>query len=173
MTHKRGPAKELKPSKFNTKTQCNSDSSSRPPGYQGCTLGVIGTAPFWELLSGAAVTLLGSYLLLHHEQPMQREWDARSCKENATKKAALFGGMHSLGALRKLFSSSRRNMQAIVVSALGDSSSLQLAESSLPVAGPGQALVKLEYSGVNYIDTYFRTGLYPTQLPYTPGAFAR
>ena len=88
------------------------------------------------------------------------------------KKAALFGGMHSL-ALRNLFSSSRRNMQAIVVSALGDSSSLQLAHVSLPLAGPGQALVKLEYSGVNYIDTYFRTGLYPTQLPYTPGAFAR
>jgi hypothetical protein len=96
----------------------------------------------------------------------------RRLERERDEEAALFGSMHSL-ALRNLFSSSRRNMQAIVVSALGDSSSLQLAHVSLPLAGPGQALVKLEYSGVNYIDTYFRSGLYPTQLPYTPGAFAR
>ena len=73
-------------------------------------------------------------------------------------------------ALQNLSSSSRTAMQAIVVSALGDSSVLQLkADVPVPHAGPGHALVKLEYSGVNYIDTYFRSGLYPTPLPYTPG----
>jgi hypothetical protein len=62
-------------------------------------------------------------------------------------------------------------MQAIIVSALGDSSSLQLrTDVAVPTAAPGHTLVKLQFSGVNYIDTYFRSGLYPTQLPYTPGA---
>ncbi len=65
-------------------------------------------------------------------------------------------------------------MQAIIVSALGDSSSLQLIpDAPVPQAAPGHALIKLQFSGVNYIDTYFRSGLYPTQLPYTPGASAR
>jgi NADPH2:quinone reductase len=36
--------------------------------------------------------------------------------------------------------------------------------------GPGQALVRHSAIGVNYIDVYFRTGLYPPpQLPFTPG----
>jgi NADPH:quinone reductase len=65
-------------------------------------------------------------------------------------------------------------MQAIVVAALGDSSRLQLrTDVPVPPAAPGHVLVKLEYAGVNYIDIYFRSGLYPTQLPYTPGAHAR
>ena len=38
-----------------------------------------------------------------------------------------------------------------------------------PEAGPGQALVKIEASGVNFIDIYFRTGLYPAELPITNG----
>jgi NADPH2:quinone reductase len=63
-------------------------------------------------------------------------------------------------------------MQAIVVAAIGDSSCLQLrADVPVPFAEPGHLLVKLEYAGVNYIDTYFRSGLYPTKLPFIPGAF--
>jgi NADPH2:quinone reductase len=38
-----------------------------------------------------------------------------------------------------------------------------------PAAGAGQAVVKLEASGVNYIDVYFRTGAYKTALPLTLG----
>lgn len=73
-------------------------------------------------------------------------------------------------ALRSLSSLPRASMQAIVVSALGDSSSLQLrGDVPVPVAPPGHLLVKLQYSGVNFIDTYFRSGLYATQLPYIPG----
>jgi NADPH2:quinone reductase len=65
-------------------------------------------------------------------------------------------------------------MQGIVVSALGDSSSLSLRTGiPVPHAGLGEVLIKLQYAGVNYIDTYFRSGLYPTQLPYTPGAISR
>lgn len=36
--------------------------------------------------------------------------------------------------------------------------------------GPGQALVKQTASGLNFIDTYHRTGLYPVKLPFVPGS---
>ncbi|MEQ9315861.1 MAG: quinone oxidoreductase [Henriciella sp.] len=35
--------------------------------------------------------------------------------------------------------------------------------------GPGEALVRQSAIGLNFIDTYFRTGLYPAKLPFTPG----
>ena len=36
--------------------------------------------------------------------------------------------------------------------------------------GPGQALVRQTVSGLNFIDTYHRTGLYPVKLPFVPGS---
>ena len=36
--------------------------------------------------------------------------------------------------------------------------------------GPGEALVRQEAIGLNFIDTYHRAGLYPVKLPYTPGS---
>ncbi|MEZ5952843.1 MAG: quinone oxidoreductase [Hyphomonas sp.] len=36
--------------------------------------------------------------------------------------------------------------------------------------GPGEALVKQAASGLNFIDTYFRTGLYPVKLPFVQGS---
>lgn len=39
----------------------------------------------------------------------------------------------------------------------------------VPTPGPGQVLIRLEATGVNFIDTYFREGLYPAQLPLIPG----
>jgi NADPH2:quinone reductase len=38
-----------------------------------------------------------------------------------------------------------------------------------PQAGPGEALIRHEAVGLNYIDVYFRNGLYKTPLPATPG----
>ena len=38
-----------------------------------------------------------------------------------------------------------------------------------PEPGPGEAVVQIEASGLNYIDTYHRDGLYPVELPCTPG----
>lgn len=46
---------------------------------------------------------------------------------------------------------------------------MQLEEVAVPQPGPGQALVKIEASGVNFIDIYERTGVYPMPLPFTPG----
>ncbi|KAK1993179.1 NAD(P)-binding protein [Colletotrichum falcatum] len=39
----------------------------------------------------------------------------------------------------------------------------------VPALADGHVLVRNAYAGVNYIDTYFRTGLYPTALPHTLG----
>ena len=38
-----------------------------------------------------------------------------------------------------------------------------------PEAGPGEAIVRIEAIGLNYIDTYHRDGLYPVELPCIPG----
>ena len=38
-----------------------------------------------------------------------------------------------------------------------------------PDAGPDEVVVDVNAAGLNYIDTYHRTGLYPMELPFTPG----
>jgi len=47
---------------------------------------------------------------------------------------------------------------------------LGLTSTDLPDPGPGQALVDVHAAGVNFIDTYQRSGLYPVPLPFTPGS---
>jgi NADPH2:quinone reductase len=49
---------------------------------------------------------------------------------------------------------------------------MELVDLPRPVPGPGQALVKIAASGVNFIDVYFRTGLYKAELPATLGSEA-
>lgn len=61
-------------------------------------------------------------------------------------------------------------MNAIRVRRSGGPDALELHTIPDPVPKAGEALVRLEYAGVNFIDVYFRTGLYPTVLPYTPGS---
>jgi NADPH:quinone reductase len=60
-------------------------------------------------------------------------------------------------------------MNAIRVHQTGGPDVLQLEEMPDPVAGPGAAVVKLEAIGVNYIEIYQRTGLYPVAAPFVPG----
>src|SRR5689334_13852650 len=60
-------------------------------------------------------------------------------------------------------------MKAIQVKRIGSPEALEVVEIPTPAPGPGQALVKVEASGINYIDVYFRTGLYKADLPFTPG----
>ena len=42
-------------------------------------------------------------------------------------------------------------------------------DAPTPEAGPGEAIVRIEAIGLNYIDTYHRDGLYPVELPCIPG----
>ena len=60
-------------------------------------------------------------------------------------------------------------MKAIVVGSTGDASVLRLEEVDDPKPGPGEALVRIEAAGVNFIEVYQRTGLYARSLPFTPG----
>ncbi|MBY0505046.1 MAG: quinone oxidoreductase [Bryobacteraceae bacterium] len=52
-------------------------------------------------------------------------------------------------------------MKAIRVHTPGPEENLILEEVPVPEPGPGQAQVKIAVSGINFIDIYFRTGLYP------------
>jgi len=60
-------------------------------------------------------------------------------------------------------------MKAIQILETGGPDVLGLREMAMPVAGPGQALVKIEASGINFIDVYQREGRYKVPLPFVPG----
>lgn len=61
-------------------------------------------------------------------------------------------------------------MKAVRVRQHGGPEVLRLETVPEPTPGPGEALVRLESIGVNFIDCYFRKGQYKTTLPYTPGS---
>jgi len=61
-------------------------------------------------------------------------------------------------------------MKAIRVHTPGGPDVMKLEEVPQPAPKAGEALVKLEAAGLNYIDVYFRTGAYKAaSLPFTPG----
>ena len=60
-------------------------------------------------------------------------------------------------------------MKSIQVREPGGPEKLELVETATPQPGPKQALVRIAASGVNFIDVYFRTGLYKAGLPVTLG----
>ncbi len=60
-------------------------------------------------------------------------------------------------------------MRAIRNHEPGGAETLRLEEVPRPEPAPGQALVKVEAAGLNFIDVYQRSGLYPVARPYTPG----
>ena len=60
-------------------------------------------------------------------------------------------------------------MKAIRVHETGGPEKLIYEDVPVPTPGPDQARVKVHAIGLNYIDVYFRTGLYKTTLPFTPG----
>lgn len=60
-------------------------------------------------------------------------------------------------------------MKAIRVYETGGPEKLVYEDVPPPLAEPGKALVKIHSIGLNFIDVYFRTGLYKSPLPFTPG----
>ncbi len=60
-------------------------------------------------------------------------------------------------------------MRAIRVDNTGGPEVLKVVDVPTPTPGPSQLLVRTDAIGINYIDTYFRSGLYPRSLPYVPG----
>jgi NADPH:quinone reductase len=60
-------------------------------------------------------------------------------------------------------------MQAIRPRQNGGPELLTLEETPTPVPGPGQVLVRIQAAGVNFIDVYHLSGLYPTPKPIPIG----
>lgn len=60
-------------------------------------------------------------------------------------------------------------MKAIRVHRYGGPEVMEQEDVSTPGPGEGQALVRLQAAGVNFIDIYQRMGLYPVPFPFTPG----
>ncbi len=60
-------------------------------------------------------------------------------------------------------------MKAIRITKTGGPEVLEWRDVDDPTPGPDQVVVDVAAAGLNYIDTYHRTGLYPMSLPFTPG----
>jgi NADPH2:quinone reductase len=63
------------------------------------------------------------------------------------------------------------HMKAIVVSKNGGPEVLEWRDHEVGNPGPGEVRIRQEAVGLNFIDVYFRTGLYPAPqgLPLVPG----
>jgi NADPH2:quinone reductase len=60
-------------------------------------------------------------------------------------------------------------MKAVRFSTTGGPEVLEVVDIDAPTPGPGQVLVDVSYAGVNFLDTYQRSGLYPMPLPSGSG----
>jgi NADPH2:quinone reductase len=60
-------------------------------------------------------------------------------------------------------------MKAIVIHQAGGPDKLRIEQVPEPTPGPADLLVDVDAAGLNFIDTYQRSGLYPLAFPFTPG----
>ena len=63
-------------------------------------------------------------------------------------------------------------MRAVVVEEFGPAENLRLVDLQKPIPRPGEVIVKVAFCGVNFIDVYFRTGLYKVPPPVSIGSEA-
>ena len=63
-------------------------------------------------------------------------------------------------------------MKKVVVEAPGGPEQMLLVEAPKPTPGPKDALVAVAFTGVNFLDVYFRTGLYKSDTPIVLGSEA-
>jgi NADPH2:quinone reductase len=63
-------------------------------------------------------------------------------------------------------------MHAIEIAATGGPEVLHYVDKPQPSPGHGEVLIKAEAIGVNFLDTYFRSGQYPRELPFVLGSEA-
>ena len=60
-------------------------------------------------------------------------------------------------------------MKAIQIRQHGGPEVLEVVDAELREPESNEAVVRIAAAGVNFIEIYQRTGLYPVQLPFTPG----
>src|SRR4051812_42648663 len=63
----------------------------------------------------------------------------------------------------------REEMRAVVVTAAGGRDVLEVQERPRPEPGAGEVLVDVAAAGINFIDVYKRTGIYPVPPPFVLG----
>src|SRR6185295_1436436 len=63
-------------------------------------------------------------------------------------------------------------MLAIRIHETGGAEKLRADDVPVPTPGPGEVRFRVEAAGVNFIDTYHRSGLYKVELPHTIGSEA-
>jgi NADPH2:quinone reductase len=63
-------------------------------------------------------------------------------------------------------------MKAIQIQETGGPEVLRLVDLPIPQPAQGQVLIRVEATGVNFIEIYFRKGVYKSALPFTPGSEA-
>jgi NADPH2:quinone reductase len=63
-------------------------------------------------------------------------------------------------------------MKAVFIEQPGGIDALRYADFPTPQPAPGEVLIRIAYSGVNFIDTYHRSGLYKLPLPAVIGSEA-
>jgi NADPH:quinone reductase len=63
-------------------------------------------------------------------------------------------------------------MRAIQIERIGGPEVMQVVDVPLREPGPGEVRVRHSACGINFIDTYYRSGLYPAQLPVVLGVEA-
>ncbi|KAI0746899.1 NAD-P-binding protein [Daedaleopsis nitida] len=108
-----------------------------------------------------------SFLLLGRESPRYRlDNTARTFSH-----AAIVGGPTRPYATLKM--TVPEKMRAVGIRQTGDFDVIEELELPVPTTVPGNVLIKVHYAGVNFIDTYFRKGLYPIKsLPTALGGEA-
>jgi NADPH2:quinone reductase len=60
-------------------------------------------------------------------------------------------------------------MKAIRAARVGGPEVMELVDAPTPKPGPGEAMVRVEAAGVNFIDIYYRSGAYPREAPFALG----
>jgi NADPH:quinone reductase len=60
-------------------------------------------------------------------------------------------------------------MKAVRIEENGGPEVLRIREIELPEPGPGEVIVGLHAAGLNFVDIYYRRGIYPAPLPFTLG----
>jgi NADPH:quinone reductase len=60
-------------------------------------------------------------------------------------------------------------MRAIRIHEAGGPEKLRLEDVPVPSPGPGEVRIRIEAAGINFVDVYRRSGLYPLSLPATLG----